>query len=146
MAVCRGNRRRRRRCLTLAILFCKATLALTRTLHLAMSHLPSFSLQLALLCLIAAALVAYLAKTKRIFRNASSSSSSSSWLNIISGTLSRKSKRRSPLLDIPGPPALPVIGAKWCFWPSVGKYGHLQGKTQTEHWKGKIREVKATTG
>ena len=145
MAVCRGNRRRRRRCLTLAILFCKATLALTRTLHLAMSHLPSFSLQLALLCLVAAALVAYLAKTKRIFRNASSSSSSS-WLNIISGTLSRKSKRRSPLLDIPGPPALPVIGAKWCFWPSVGKYGHLQGKTQTEHWKGKIREVKATTG
>jgi len=84
---------------------------------------------LALLCLVAAALVAYLAKTKRIFRNASSSSSSSSsWLNIISGTLSRKSKRRSPLLDIPGPPALPVIGAKWCFWPSVGKYGHLQDK------------------
>ena len=100
---------------------------------------PSF--QLALLCLVAAALVAYLARTKRIFRNASSSSSSSSsfsfsLLNFISGTV-RKGRRGSPLLDIPGPPALPVIGAKWCFWPSVGKYGHLQGKRQTEHWKGK---------
>ena len=114
-----------------------------RHFHQTMSHLNFLSghlFQLALLCLVAAALVAYLARTKRIFRNASSSSASSSFsfslLNFISGTV-RKGRRGSPLLDIPGPPALPVIGAKWCFWPSVGKYGHLQGKRQTEHWKGK---------
>ena len=103
--------------------------------HLSFLYDPHL-FQLALLCLVAAALVAYLAKTKRTFHDvAASSSFISSWLSLIFG----KKRRRSPLLDIPGPPALPVIGAKWCFWPSVGKYGHLQGKRQTEHWYGKAK-------
>ena len=89
----------------------------------------SRSFQLAVLFLVAAALVAYLAKTKASF-------SSSDWLpHLLSKSLrtrSRRRRRRSPLLDIPGPPALPAIGAKWCFWRSVGKYGHLQGNDETE--------------
>ena len=87
---------------------------------------PSF--QLALLCLVAAALVAYLARTKRLFH---SGGASASLLGLLSRTARRGRPDRSPLLDLPGPPALPLIGAKWCFWRGVGKYGHLQGKRQT---------------
>ena len=88
---------------------------------------PSF--QLALLCLVAAALVAYLARTKRLFH--SGGGASASLLGLLSRTARRGRPDRSPLLDLPGPPALPLIGAKWCFWRGVGKYGHLQGKRQT---------------
>ena len=94
---------------------------------------PSFSgprsFQLALLCLVAAALVAYLARTKRLFH---SGGASASLLGLLSRTARKgRPENRSPLLDLPGPPALPLIGAKWCFWRGVGKYGHLQGKRQT---------------
>ncbi len=66
-------------------------------------------------------------------------SKSSSFLTAIGALLSaplawlgqtrrRGGGKRSPLLDIPGPPSLPLIGARWCFWPRIGKYGRMADK------------------
>jgi ecdysone 20-monooxygenase len=71
-------------------------------------------LQIAILCLMLAALMAYLP----LFQT---------WLSALSRRLIKR-ETRSPLLDIPGPPALPLIGAKWCFWSWIGKYRSLQNK------------------